>query len=200
MKTILAHRGITYNYNDNTKNSLFEIFKYKSSKVNLGVELDINITKDNLIVVYHDEKINEQKICDLNYKDILNINSNIPLLEEILIEFNNTDYFVDIEVKSNTENKIYYCNLIHDLVSKFTKLNYFFSSFDKDICTLLGFENLTCYKILDIDEKPKESNFLREYKFLNFKNKEKNIVHHSYSNSNSIGVYTIYDKEFDEKN
>ena len=51
---------------------------------------------------------------------------------------------------------------------------------------------------MDIDEKPKESNFLREYKFLNLKNKEKNIVHYSHSDSNSIGVYTIYDKEFDE--
>ena len=53
MKIVLAHRGITYNYKDNTLKSLFEIFKYKPNKYNLGVELDINLSKDHKVFIYH---------------------------------------------------------------------------------------------------------------------------------------------------
>ena len=36
MKTILAHRGVTYEYNDNTIESLCDIFNYASTKFKLG--------------------------------------------------------------------------------------------------------------------------------------------------------------------
>ena len=59
MKIVLAHRGVTYNYKENTLKSIFEIFKYNSKKYNIGVEIDINISKDNKIFIYHDEELND---------------------------------------------------------------------------------------------------------------------------------------------
>ena len=70
MKLILAHKGIHYKYPENSLESIIDIFKYKSNKFNLGVEFDINLTKDNKLILFHDEMLNDKKINNLFYKEI----------------------------------------------------------------------------------------------------------------------------------
>jgi glycerophosphoryl diester phosphodiesterase len=179
-KILLAHRGITYNYNENTIESLCDIFNYNSDMFRLGVELDINFSKDEKIFIYHDSHINNISLNTLTYDEIIKCNSEIPLLEDILKKFINKDYVLNIEIKSYHENKIMFCYLLKQLVDKYKNLNYIFSSFDKRICRFLAFGSIKCYKISDIDED------------------DGTIVHYSQINNNkAIGIYTIFDKDFD---
>jgi len=181
MKIVLAHRGITYNYKDNTLKSLFEIFKYKSDKYDLGVELDINLSKDHKVFIYHDKEINGQKLDKLNYEDILKLDNDVPLLEDVLIKFNNTEYFLNIELKKYHDDIVYLCYYLSEYVTKYPNIKYIFSSFDTMIRRFLGFAGIKCYKISDIDDVPSS------------------IIHYTQSNNYAIGVYTIYDSDFQDK-
>jgi len=180
MKLVLAHRGIHYVYPENSYNSIIEIFKYKSDKFTFGVELDINLTKDNKLVLFHDEMLDNNKIIDLDYNEIVSIDKNIPLLEDILIEFQNKEYMLDIELKEYPEFKFKYCDILINLLKKYN-ISYFTSTFNVEIYKILTSNNIRCYLI-------SHDNILSN-----------DIVHYSYINSNSKGVYTIYDNEFNDK-
>lgn len=72
---IMAHRGV-YNNVDIPENSLLA-FK-EALKLNYPIELDINITKDNVIVVFHDDNLLrmtslDKKINNITYNEIKNL-------------------------------------------------------------------------------------------------------------------------------
>tara|TARA_Y200000002_G_scaffold249198_1_gene206408 strand:- start:284 stop:892 length:609 start_codon:yes stop_codon:yes gene_type:complete len=177
MKIVLAHRGVTYNYKENTLKSIFEIFKYNSKKYNIGVEIDINISKDNKIFIYHDEELNDIKLYKLDYDEILKLDPDIPLLEDVLVKFNNTDYFLNIELKSYGKN-LYLCNYLNELIKKYSNIKYIFSSLDEKIVNIFKLTEINCYKISNPDDNPGD------------------IIHYSQVYRNAIGVYTIYDANF----
>ena len=89
--TYIAHRGL-FNNKDIPENSI-KAFK-KAVKNGYGIELDVQLTSDNKLVVFHDESlkrmINIDKILhDCTYKEIknlklLNTNETIPLFEDVL--------------------------------------------------------------------------------------------------------------------
>ena len=98
---ILAHRGIIKNNNkENSIESLCEIFKYSSNKFKLGVELDISMSKDNKIFIFHDGEINNIKLHTLTFQEIQNLDKNIFLLTDLLNQFDNKNYVLDIEIKN----------------------------------------------------------------------------------------------------
>lgn len=90
-KNLIAHRGIY----DNIKVPENSILSFKEAiKNNYSIELDIRLTKDNKIIVFHDKNL--QRMCNINklvkntnyselksYK-LLNTNNYIPLFEDIL--------------------------------------------------------------------------------------------------------------------
>ena len=90
IKTI-AHRGI-HNNIDIPENSLLA-FK-KAKELNIPIELDIQITKDNRLIVFHDYSLNrmtniDKKIKDCTYQELsrinlLKTNEKIPLLKDVL--------------------------------------------------------------------------------------------------------------------
>lgn len=181
MKFILGHKGIHYKYPENSLESIVEIFKYKSDKFKLGVEFDINLTKDNKLILFHDEMLNNKKINDLFYKEIKLLNKNIPLLEDVLKQFNNKkDYIIDIELKEYPKDKLLYCNILINLLNKYN-LNYFTSTFSKEINNILKSKNIKCYLLSD------EKSYGGD------------IVHYSKITDNCKGVYTIFDNEFNCK-
>lgn len=178
MKLILGHKGVHYKYPENSLESIIEIFKYKSNKFKFGVEFDINLTKDNKLILFHDELLNNKNINDLFYKEIKLLNKNIPLLEDIFKKFNNKhDYIMNIELKDYPKNKLLYCNTLINLLNKYN-LNYFMSSFNKEIYNILKSKNIKCYLLSD--EKSYNGD----------------IVHYSKITDNCKGVYTIFDDEF----
>ena len=182
MKVILAHRGVSYKFEENSIEAFCAIFNY-TSKFQLGVELDINLSRDNKLFVYHDKTINNIPLHNLTYDEIKSRNNNIPLLEDVLQRFAGLNYVINIEIKSYPDNKQSYCDLILQTVKKYKvnyKVKYFFSSFSDTICQIIKNKNQLCYKLSDINEK------------------NGCVVHYSEINENTKGVYTLYDKDFNE--
>ncbi|MBD3193784.1 MAG: hypothetical protein GF317_01925 [Candidatus Lokiarchaeota archaeon] len=100
----IGHRGERFNHDENT----FSAFQ---NAVNFGancLELDIRITKDQKLVVFHDENLErmtgyDMNISNLNFNDLKKLrtskeNQEIPLLREVLDRYNN-NIFLMIELK-----------------------------------------------------------------------------------------------------
>lgn len=131
---IMAHRGV-YNNVDIPENSLLS-FK-ETLKLNYPIELDINITKDNVIVVFHDDNLLrmtslDKKINNITYNEIknlslLNTKERIPTLEEVL-KLVNGKVLLNIEIKKTNNYKVLIDNLIY-LLNKYTG-KYIIQSFD----------------------------------------------------------------------
>lgn len=182
--TIIAHRGVTENgYNDNSFESLLEIKNIKS-KFNLGIEFDIQITKDNKIILYHDEYLNNSIITDMMFSEIRKTNNNIIPLDDILKEFNETTYLLNIELKCYDNNRLdKYTDILIKMLTEY-KLNYILSSFNLNIINLL--RNKKVSNVYLISENVDDVNTsITNYKLYNNFN-------------NIIGVYTLYDNEFNE--
>jgi len=118
---IIAHRGVHNNITI-PENSL-KAFK-KAIELKYPIELDVQLTKDNKLVVFHDETLKrltnkEGIIQKMNYdefKDITLLNSKeiIPTLEEVLKLVDN-QVLIDIEIKKTKRIKKTCTELIKQL-------------------------------------------------------------------------------------
>ena len=107
---------------------------------NYAIEFDINITKDNQIVVFHDDDLNrlcnkKENIEDVSYdflKDLNLYESNekIPLLKELLDEVAGKIPLI-IEIKKH-KNIGLLENILLEMLKEY-KGEYFICSFEKDI-------------------------------------------------------------------
>lgn len=91
-KIKFAHRGIYNNKEDNPENSM-KAFK-KAIELGYGIELDVRLTKDKEVVVFHDHNL--QRMCEdahwvekltlqeLNDYKLLESNETIPTFKEVL--------------------------------------------------------------------------------------------------------------------
>ena len=87
-----AHRGLHDNAPQAPENSM-AAFR-KAVDAGFGIELDIQLTKDKIPVVFHDFTLKrvcggEGKICDYNYEDLQQFHQSestekIPNIEEVL--------------------------------------------------------------------------------------------------------------------
>lgn len=150
-KYILGHRGYFDKAPENTKLAFDLALKHNFD----GVELDIHLTKDNKIVIIHDESILRTTGVDLevyknNYEDLKDYNyafyfknkvekQSLMLLEDFLDLYFDKFKIINIEIKTD---KIHYLNiekLLYDLVSEY--LNFenkiVFSSFNFQSLILL---------------------------------------------------------------
>ena len=70
----IAHRGMF----DNIKIPENSIASFKKAlKYNYSIELDVQLTKDNILVVFHDENLKrmtnlDKLVCETNYEEIKN--------------------------------------------------------------------------------------------------------------------------------
>mgnify|MGYP002864406478 CR=1 FL=1 len=102
---IIAHRGVFDN--EEIIENTMESFK-KAIHYHYPIELDIQLTEDNEIVVFHDDDL--KRLCNqdaivqkMNYSDLkkiplLGTKSRVPLLKEVL-ELNHDQVCIDIEIK-----------------------------------------------------------------------------------------------------
>lgn len=108
---IIAHRGIFDN--EKVPENSIPAFK-KAMDLNIPIELDIQLTKDNVLVVFHDDNLYRMTGKDIdiqkaNYNDIkdiklLNTNEVIPTFIDVMKMINNK-VLVNIEIKSNKRIK-----------------------------------------------------------------------------------------------
>lgn len=133
---IIAHRGV-YNNTTVIENTIpaFKIAK----DLKLAIELDVNITKDKEVVVFHDNNLKrffniKKNINDLTYKDLSKLRfknrSKIPTLKEVL-KLINGDVPLYIEIK---DSKYYMdtCDKVLSLLKEYKGLVYI-QSFNKKI-------------------------------------------------------------------
>ena len=107
---IYAHRGLF----DNKKivENTISAFK-RALKEKLNIELDIRVTLDNKIIVFHDENIKrltgiDSFVKDMTYDELsktnlLNTNDKIPLLDDVL-NLINGEVTLLIEIKDTLSN------------------------------------------------------------------------------------------------
>ena len=113
-KRLYAHRGLYDNKTDAPENSM-KAFK-KAIDAGFGIELDVQLTKDERVVVFHDFDLKricnvDKKVKDLTYAEISKLNildtdCKIPLFEDVLelvdgkvpliIEYKLPDFKTDI--------------------------------------------------------------------------------------------------------
>ncbi len=139
MFEIYAHRGSSGSFPENT----IPAFQAASLSGCEGVEFDVQLTKDNVPVVIHDEKVERTTngtgyVKDMTYKELqaLRIKKGgadasslrVPRLDEVLAVFENSNLQLNIELKTD----MFSYTGIEEIVWQQTKHNsqVFFSSFN----------------------------------------------------------------------
>lgn len=123
MKYII-HRGITSkSIKENTYQSIKKALLYKES---LGVETDIRLTKDKIIVLSHNSIINNNYIENMTYKEILK-HKYLTTLDKILDI--NTNKIILLDVKTNNNYKLF--SEVLNIYLDNTNKNIYIMSFDK---------------------------------------------------------------------
>ena len=118
---ILAHRGMVTQFQENTMPAIQAAMNSNSCD---GCEFDVFMTKDERIVLFHDENMKrvtgiDKSIYDMTWPEISELDvlssievdggmrdysktEKIPLLSEVLEEIRGKDFFVDLEIKAYT--------------------------------------------------------------------------------------------------
>ncbi|HBC89854.1 MAG TPA: glycerophosphodiester phosphodiesterase, partial [Lactococcus sp.] len=115
---IFAHRGSKCNRPENTLAAFQEALHVNSD----GIELDVHLSKDNHLVVIHDEKVNRTtsgrgRVCDMTLAQLKQLDAGswfdkafykekIPTLEEVLnlLLKENFAGYLNIEIKTDIIN------------------------------------------------------------------------------------------------
>lgn len=113
----IAHRGL-FNNIDVPENSLPAFAK--AAELGFGIETDVQMTKDGVLVVFHDDTLERMtfgrgKLCDHTYAELCELklrgsNEQIPTFEEFLQAANGVNLVVEIKTHANigeTERKVY---------------------------------------------------------------------------------------------
>lgn len=207
---IVSHRGI-YNNKEVPENSLLA-FK-KSIKLNYPIELDVNITKDNILIVFHDNNLKRmtslnKNINDLPYNEIknlylLNTKEKIPTLKEVL-DLVHGKVLINIEIKRTKKYKI----LIQSLINLLKEYNgkYIIQSFDYRTLLFLknNYPNISRGLLITNKKKNKLYNYIKtiisiKLCKINFISISKHLInkniHIKYINKYPTYIWTINSKE-----
>lgn len=126
--SIIAHRGASEKELENTK----EAFLLAQNEGANMIELDVRLTKDDQLVIYHDESLQRlaelnKDIKDLTYEEIQEItirdeeldkSGKIMLLKDLL-PLINSDVKLLIEIKQSDNDGIKIANLLEPLLTPF---------------------------------------------------------------------------------
>ena len=112
-----AHRGASAYAPENTMSAFKKAFEIGAN----GIELDLQKTKDDKIVIFHDDRIEKKsngtgKISDYTYSELLKLdfgslfsteykNEKIVLFEDFMKSVSNRDLVLAIELKEENIEK-----------------------------------------------------------------------------------------------
>ena len=93
----IAHRGYSDLSKDNTKDAFISSILYQFDMI----ELDIQLTKDDKIIIYHDTFLKDQLIINLTYQELLEYDKDILTLEEFFefMDLSKMRIYLDIKGK-----------------------------------------------------------------------------------------------------
>lgn len=146
---IIAHRGIFDNVH--TIENTLESFQ-KAIDCSYPFELDVQMTQDRHLVVFHDDTLKRlagrgEHICDLTYDELkkiplLQTKNTIPLLKDVLL-LNHDQVYIDIEIK-NTNHYVELVNLLMKELEGYT--HFIIKSFQPSIVRYIkkNYPNIMC--------------------------------------------------------
>jgi glycerophosphoryl diester phosphodiesterase len=136
----IAHRGYSEFYKDNTLEAFEKAILHKFDMI----ELDIQLTKDEKIIIYHDTYIkntnNSYFIIDLTFEEIKSIDSSILLLSEFfnfLIKKNYNNFPLYLDIKGTKRIVPHLITLISNIKNSFNINKIYIASFNILIIELL---------------------------------------------------------------
>ena len=122
----IAHRGHSENVKDNSIDAFTSAI---NNKFNM-IELDIQLTKDDIIIIYHDTYINDVLIADTTYKNIIDIDPDIMKLTDFLERvYSNNNIPICLDIKG-TKNIV---NVLPNIIRRYNLKNMFIGSFNIQI-------------------------------------------------------------------
>lgn len=143
---LIAHRGL---HSKNTKENTLPALLLANKNTNLsGLELDVRLTRDNEVVVIHDEDINrvsngKGKVRDMTLDRLKRFNcgtilkrERISTLDEALNKLSPSGMII-IELKDELNKNNILVNKVLELIKKYPNLNIWLKSFSKDIVLYL---------------------------------------------------------------
>lgn len=143
----IAHRGLTSRHNpENSEEAI--LVGTKHLKVD-GVELDVRLTKDNQVVVFHDEQIDRMVengsgfVSNILLKDLQKYNIGrttkhimIPTLEAVLNKVDDGAFLL-IELKDEGSRNKILSDKVLDIISNYPNITFYLQSFNEDIVRYL---------------------------------------------------------------
>ncbi len=122
-----AHRGLFDNQGEYPENSLSAFKKAKDS--GYGVELDVQITADKKVVVFHDGDLKrmcglDKKLYTLTYEELcgltlLNTGERIPLFNEVLELLGDTPIICEIKMHSSYRD-LEICKQVSEILENYS--------------------------------------------------------------------------------
>ena len=160
---IIGHRGVPQLFPENSIKSFME-----ARRCGLyGIELDIQITGDNRVVVFHDSSTQrilgmDGQISDFSYseikkKKIFGGDQEIPLLDDVLKKFPEMKIFIEMKTRDERGDRINEGLEIatHNVLQNFGKQNIVLISFDVVAIREMKEMNISYKTGLDIAEETK---------------------------------------------
>lgn len=143
---LIAHRGL---HSKNTKENTLEAIELGDKNPLIdGVEIDVRLTKDNEVVVIHDDtidrisdgkgRVNEmslERLRRFNYGTIIKP-STINTLDEVLRGFSSNTILI-IELKADDGKEELLANKVISIINKYPNLNIWLQSFSQSIIDYL---------------------------------------------------------------
>lgn len=133
-----SHRGLhNEEYPENTTKSFINSIRH-----GYGIELDVQLTKDNEVIVFHDYNLErmtgyKKNVNELTYEQIsrlslLNTNEKIPLLKDVLKIINNkVSVLIELKISINYTKL---CERVFEIVKEYNG-QYSIQSFDPRVIT-----------------------------------------------------------------
>lgn len=108
----IAHRGFCKTYNGNTLNSIKDAIDNNFDMI----ELDIQLDKNDKIILYHDIYYKDQLIETLSYQDIVKEQPDVLLLSTLFetIDYQNSKFYFDLKGSDK---------VAHEVDKLFTRMN-----------------------------------------------------------------------------
>ncbi len=188
MKYLIAHRAL--DHHSFKENSIAGALMCLSKDYIAGIEIDVRLTKDNKLVMYHNLLYNLVSVSSIKYKDMTNVDLLANLLSQV-----KTDKIILLDIKCESHHYHYLLKKLLKLLKKYP-LNYYLCSFNYDLTKQLV--KMTKYPvglfITDLINKNKDFSHLsflalsrNSYPDIPFKmkmvwtiNQKKDLAHYSY--------------------
>lgn len=95
----IAHRGYSQLCKDNSMDSILQAMHHNFDMI----EIDIQLSLDNILVVYHDNFINDYTLSMLTYDEILKLDSSIITLSDVFTIPNIHTHKIYLDIKGTDE-------------------------------------------------------------------------------------------------